>query len=1328
MANWSAFKKIMAGFGLAAILLLLALGLVMRTSPGHSLVERLVARMTGGEIVVLGLEGGLPNHLRAERVQLRDAGGVWLEARAVTMDWSALAALFKHIKVSRLSAGQVSILRKPIPAEPAGTTPRLDIARFDLPEIVLAPAVAGEAARFVATGALHYRTRHDMDAKIVVTRAQQPDRYIIDGSIADDVANGTVLITEGANGLLGDLLDLPGLRPINLRAAASGTRDNNLLTLALTAEKLRANGRGRISLGRRNADIAFSASAPAMALSPAIGWSRLATVGRLTGSFDRPDVKAGIHLEGFTADGLRANLVQMDVQGQDGHLTGNAHLAGLHVPGAAPDILANSPVMVTATVALSDPNRPISFALKHPLLQVQGTGTTRDKLGLQAHLTVPSLAPFAALLGGPVAGAANLTLGATQAATLTTINVKGRVNAEGKTLLPRLVGRSDLAGSLVWNGQDIQQSRLSLEGQAVALRLDGTWRNNRLDYRTSVELTDLAKLTDLLVGHIRLSGRVTGPLNRALLQLDGGGDLASKGFTQQHVNMSVHAEGLPQPSSAALKVRGRFDDAALALDAAFASLGDHPSANLKADWKSVHVQADILSPFGPHPAGHALLDVQALTDLAPFVPGPIKGGLHLAMDLKGAGEDDRLTVQGRASELAMAGANFDAVSVAGAIANPFSAPVMDLALTTGDFSAYGWSGKATVSLDGPLGGARLALKAQLHDPLDLPASIDSGALLAWTERTLRLEKLQAVWRGEGLSLMRPASIRFSDGVSLDDVRIAVGGGSLTLSGRLAPQLAFAAALRDVRADLVSLFVPQLSVSGTVSATADLRGSLQAPLGRIEIHGRNLRNRVYAVTAAITTSLDGTAVLQGSSAAINASLTGEKSRLTLAGKAPLAEGGMLDLRLQGRADLALLDPLLGAGGQRMRGTVQLDTNISGQITQPRIRGSATLADGEFQDFARGIRLQAVTAALRAQNDGVHIVELKAAAGAGTITGSGTVDAWTPGMPIDLTLHAGNARPIVSDLLTATISGSAKLAGQLSRSVMLSGALTVPRAEVMLPRSFPPEVRSLNVRRRGEPPPPPAARDTVLSFGVTVTATGPVTLRGRGIDADLGGSLNINGTASAPRISGGFQMRRGTFSIAGQTLSFSTGKVSFDGTGVRGRMDPALDFVASQTSGGVTATLTVGGYASRPKITLSSSPQLPQDEVLARLLFQQSAKQISPFQLAEGAQALAEIAGVDSGFTPLASLRSGLGLDRLAVGGGGPGEGSAVEAGKYVSNNIYVGARQNTAGGTQAQVQIDLTENLKAQATVRAGTSAKITQGASATQDRGNSIGLSYQFEY
>jgi len=98
-----------------------------------------------------------------------------------------------------------------------------------------------------------------------------------------------------------------------------------------------------------------------------------------------------------------------------------------------------------------------------------------------------------------------------------------------------------------------------------------------------------------------------------------------------------------------------------------------------------------------------------------------------------------------------------------------------------------------------------------------------------------------------------------------------------------------------------------------------------------------------------------------------------------------------------------------------------------------------------------------------------------------------------------------------------------------------------------------------------------------------------------------------------------------------------------------------------------------------------------------------------------------------------------LDRLAVSGntsnavtasGGPAQGTStgatIEAGRYVSSRVYVGAKQFTSGTTQAQVQVDLIKNLKVQTTI--GTGGGTVQGETPQNDPGSSIGLSYQFEY
>ena len=234
--------------------------------------------------------------------------------------------------------------------------------------------------------------------------------------------------------------------------------------------------------------------------------------------------------------------------------------------------------------------------------------------------------------------------------------------------------------------------------------------------------------------------------------------------------------------------------------------------------------------------------------------------------------------------------------------------------------------------------------------------------------------------------------------------------------------------------------------------------------------------------------------------------------------------------------------------------------------------------------------------------------------------------------------------------------------------------------------------------------------------------------------MGGDLHIGGTTASPAVTGGFHMIRGTFALASSQLTFKEGRVSFSGTGLKGKIDPTLDFKAETMVGNTTARLHITGLADAPQFELSSDPSLPQDEILARLLFGESASQLTAVQLAEIGVALTTLAGVGgSGPNPLAKVQNALGLDRLSVGGGtstgtqgSQSSGATVEAGRYVSSRVFVGAKESTTGFSQVEVDVDLSKHLKLQS--RLGNGTATTQGTTPENDPGSSVGLLYQFEY
>ena len=1289
-----------------AVLLLV----LLYTMPGHRAVSWIVGSLTKASIT--GLSGTLPDNLHADAVEVRDRQGIWLRAEDISLKWSALGLWSDHVEVERATAARVVVLRRPVPSgKPASPTPRIDVKFLTVPRVELAKPVAGTAAVLKVEGSLHYVTDDEWRANATATRLDNGDTYRLDGGIDRDGIDGFASATESRNGILGPLLGFPLLKPIHLDARADRA---NRVSFDLKAGDLVASGKGTIALAAHRIDIDVTANAPAMALRDDLSWRALALDAHVHGAFDAPLVQGKAQIGEPRFAGLQAARIDATVADNQGAVDLDGIVTALRLPGDHPDLFAGSPVAVTAHADLKTRDTPVDFTLSHALLRVAGRTNVEGPFILSATGTIPSVAPFAALADEDVRGAAFFTFQIAPGA----VRLDGKLNLDGPSPVARLIGRDGtLSLRTKMNGADITDSQIVLSGAAVNLGGQGSFRAGRLEYVVTARLMDLSRLADTLSGSASFSGGLSGPLGTAHVIVNGTAMMASRGFAQQRIAFDLSADGFPDPAAARIRAQGNLDGAGILVHGDITG-GANRIAKLTARWKSLAADAQFALPRKGTVTGTAKLSLKQLADIESFIGTALGGSVVAALDLK----PSRAGVDVRVADLAIPSAKVDAADVTGTIGDPFGHPVLALATNARGIDSAGLSGDAQLRLNGPTDRIAIALNSDLED-----ARVAGEALLDLAKKRLTVSQLRADWRKQTLVLKAPATVDFAQGLAVDRFAAQLGGGELRISGRLTPKLDATVAAQGIGAGVLQTVLPEFVTEGTLAADARLSGTLDAPLGNFTLTGRGLRAKNYSSKALPPADLDVHGTLHGRSATVNATLSaGASVHLTATGEA----GKALDLHVAGTTDLEMFNPILVAEGRQVRGRITMDMGIQGEIAMPRVTGGARLVDGELQDFARGAHVRAINATLQADGETLRVSDLSAQAGPGTVTGHGTIDLAAPGAPVDFTIEARRARPIASDLVTATLTGNLTVTGKLREDVTVAGKLDISQGEINLPERFPPSVAVLNVRRRGQPPPPPPPQSAVL-LDITARTTGPIFVRGHGVDADFGGRIHVTGASDYPMIGGGFDMNRGTFAIAGQTLSFTTGKLSFDGAGIRNRLDPTLDFVAQTSSGGVTATLTVGGYASAPKITLSSSPDLPQDEVLAHLLFGQGAKQLTPLQLAQIAQALAALGGVGSGFDPVGMMRKQLGLDRLSVGsttGGASGTESqtTVEAGKYVTRNVYVGAKQNLSGGTQVQVQVDLTKKLKAQATLATGTTTTVTGNAS--QDNGSSVGLSYEFEY
>ncbi len=1313
-------------------------------SPGQSMIEKLITSLTGGSVKIYGLGGGL-SKLTAERLELTDAQGAYTTIENLKIDWSPLRLVAGEFAADTLTADSIDVTRLPVSSPPAKPAEAKKSSGFSLPVTVtvkqmaisridLAKPVIGTEASLALAGSLSFASLDQASADLTVRSL--PDNAVYQLKANVDAARIAAKLTanEPPRGLVSRAAGLPDLGAIALDASLDGPRDALGTKLALSAGQLNADANGTVDLEHNAADLTVNADAPAMAPSPSLSWQSIKLAAKVQGPFAGPEANGTLRIEQLAVSGGSVRLVSADLQGDKTAAHLKAALEGLRIPGPKPDVLAGSPLTLTADAKLDAADRPVDFTLSHELIEAKGTAHTAGSVSAEAALHLPTLAPLAELGGVDLRGRADLDVKASRQAGATQAIVDGTLGITGgQAPVPGLIGEAAKIGvTASLHDSDVELSRLEVNGKTITLGAHGAMAQGKLDLDWKLGLSELAVLAPTVKGHLDAQGHVAGPTDDLATTIDLAGDVAVRSMPSGPIHAHVEAQHLPGAPTGQITADGELAGAPLALAASARRETDgalHVDIS-KADWKSAHaVAALVLPPGASLPLGKLDLKMTRLDDLRPFVGKPLSGGVTASLTTDSNAGKTVADIRVEAHDAGLTGtASVRDARLVATVADPTGTPtIANGVLTVDGFAASGVSGSARLTASGPPDALAVKLGANARNVAGAEAKVDAAAVLDQPQKSLRVSTMTANWKGEDLRLLAPVTIGFADGVTIDRLRAGLGQATIEVNGRASPTLDLTAQIRNVTPDLVKPFAPSVDAEGSLRADARLTGTPARPNGTVRLEATGLRSRNGPAAGLPPANLTTTVNLNGDTARLDTRLTaGRSTSFTVAGTVPLDPARALALQADGRVDLAMLDPILAPNGRRARGQLTLNGSVNGPLSAPRLGGTARLANGEVQDLGQGVRIDDIAAQVAFQGDTVRLVSFTGRAGKGTIKASGTIGVLTADKAIDITVVANNARPIASDRLRATLDADLAIHGALASEIVLRGTIHIDRAEINIPEKLPPSIAVLDVRRPGEKPPPPPAPGPEITLDLTITADRAIYVRGRGLFAEMQGSLRLQGTSINPKPIGGFEMRQGNFSIAGQTLTFTKGQVSFNGGSLT---DPSLDFVASSNNGNVTAYLNVGGTASAPKITLTSVPELPQDEVLAYLLFKRSASSLSPFELAQIGLALASLTGSGpSGSNPLDTLRKGLGLDQLSVGSGANG-GAALEGGRYVSPGVYVGAKQGIGGSsTQGVVRVDLLKGLKLEGTVGSGAQAAPKTSATPAESGGSSIGLKYQFEY
>ncbi|WP_085124853.1 translocation/assembly module TamB domain-containing protein [Tistlia consotensis] len=889
---------------------------------------------------------------------------------------------------------------------------------------------------------------------------------------------------------------------------------------------------------------------------------------------------------------------------------------------------------------------------------------------------------------------------------------------------------AELSGTPVGAARDGKPA----QGSQTPLRLhaEGSLSpaDDQLDLTASLALPRLAVLQDAglpLSGAATLDLTAFGPLAapQAVWALRGEG-LSYQDTRADILKIDGTTTGLPDgprghvdlaAATGAGPLKGAFDYALAGRTARLDKLSlTHGRDRLSGD-----LAADLPSGTAD---GSLKLSLADLSTLTPLVGADLAGSLDAAVTLKTEAGHQGARATARAQGLQAAGMTLGSLELTASGRDLTGTPALTAEVTASDLAAPDVALKRlTAKAEGSL--EKLRLEASLAGKAlqqDLEASGRAELSLDQATR-VRLTALQASLGKEELSLKSPARLLLDrDRMQVAGLDLGVAEGRIRLDADLQPgKLDATLRAEDLPVRLAALAEPTLEPLGKVDLTARLSGPPPRPKGTLTLVASGLQldagngSDVPPLDARIDGRLaDGRLSADGRiSGFAKAPLTLRAELPLLVTTAPLSVSLPPDRPLKLRANwdgqVEQLMAVVPVDTVRFGGQGKIDFGLDGTLAAPVASGSVSIEDGFYENYLLGMSLKPVTLEIDGQGERIEIKRFSGRdSEGGSLNAQGIVDLSGKAPRFDLTLKADKAHLVQRDDVNGSVDADLALKGT-TEGASLAGNVRVLPTEIRLINALPPSVTELkvvNVNDKTPGPPEPQGDGKTpgidglqwLSLGVDVTIPGQVFVRGRGLDSEWRGTLQIAGTAEQPRIRGQLSPVRGSFDFAGRVFTLSPNStIQFLGSATP---DPQLNITATYQSESLTANINITGSVSDPQIGLTSSPDLPEDEILARVLFGKSSGKLSAGEAVQLAQAAATLEGSSGGIMDLARRTLGVDVLSFAPGDSGSDLGS-LKVGKYISDDVFIGAQQGaTPGSSTAIVEWDLTPNITVESEVGA----------------------------
>lgn len=609
----------------------------------------------------------------------------------------------------------------------------------------------------------------------------------------------------------------------------------------------------------------------------------------------------------------------------------------------------------------------------------------------------------------------------------------------------------------------------------------------------------------------------------------------------------------------------------------------------------------------------------------------------------------------------------------------------------------------------------LALTAKGH--IDRPFTLDTHVILPRDsgDSIAQIDHLNLQWGDDALQLQCPAVLWHQDiSVHWKDWQWIGDPYRVSLNGEVTKQRL------DVTAILANLQVDQLpkladcGLEGNVTGQVHISGPLTAPCIESETRISGLRPADPSL---------------GAEHALDAILTGSLSHHLLQGHLDLSTPNQdliaLDftnpmtfslypwtwdrpedqqqLVAQVDSDIEVLDWFPVFREVLVSGRIQGKVQHHGPWDQRHVNGEIRWVDGGFEDVLLGTVVRDIQMTCRLkEGEEVTVTASGLAGDQGRVNGRGTLRMQPQeGLPYHLDVTASHVPWIQRPDVAVEASGQVALSGTVTQ-MKVNGQMTLDKGHLYLDALAPALPQVLI-----EKPSNHAITDAnasnafVLSGGIDLDLDESFAVSGRGLQSVWDGHLQLAQQDSTWQVLGEITSVHGDFRLLGRPFRLESSTVRLDGSSP---IDPILDVTTSHQRSSIEAIIEITGRSSNPTLSISSDPTLPEDAVLAAVLFGKDLDSISPWQALQLATTVRNLQSPSQSIDLFQTTRRLAQVDYLDIQKqDDDSDDLSLAVGKYIRPDVYVEVQRtlNNQGVTTTRVEYEIQPNLTVETDVGVG---------------------------